>query len=512
MSVYVVQPGDSPVRIAEKLTGNGALFAQLVAANPQVPRVRSGNAITFAGLSVGQRLNVPSSWAAYGGGATSTRCPQGMVWWNGNAFAGAGCIPRGTQGVGAVGGCVWERWTGQVSLGTQGAALFAALAAAPGSTIPAAAVPPAPAYGPLYWQQISAWGYTWGLRTLNGLTVLFVCIPLTLRTSRRQVGVGTVSTIALELQVLQNQAATAPSPDADGSYSGSVTAYQNAGAVAVQQLGPDIDATYAAYSGYNNSSTQSAWQANSTLQAINNVAGSAQLSDAQNAQQTLQQMAADYGTASNLGQSAAASGGGGGAAVPTLPTWTAATTAAAQAVASASSLCNLGGASGGNATVNAFQVAYNANPVTPPAASLPLLATDGKYGPLTAAAVGLVLGGGAPAACKAYTNVPGGGSACPAGQTLVNGQCVTTAPTACAAGQVPDSVTGLCVAACPAGQIPANGVCIAGPLVAPSATATAGNGPLIAGVLIAVLGVGAVGYAVTKKKHKGRRKGHARRR
>jgi len=370
-------------------------------------------------------------------------------------------------------------------------------------------VPPAGVSGPLYWQSISAWGYLWGLRTFNGLTTLFVCMPTQLRAARFQ-GVGNVSTIALELQQLNNSASVAPVADADGSYAGSVGAYQIAGAGAVQQLGPDLDSTYASYSGYNNSLTQSAWQANANLQALNNVAGSAQLQDAQNAQQTLQQMAAYYGTASNLGQQAAAAGGGsGGGGVPTLPTWNAATTDAAQAVVSASgSLCNLGGSTSGNATVNAFQAAYNTNPVVPPAAALPLLVTDGKYGPLTAAAVGLVLGGGAPAACKVYSNPPGGGGAvCPAGQTLVNGQCVTTAPAGCGAGQVTDSVTGLCVAACPAGQIPANGVCIT-PAVTPPATGVvaASNGPLLAGVLIAALGVGAVSYAVTHKKGRARRR------
>jgi len=514
---YTVQPGDSPGRIAQKLTGNPGLAWQLTAANPS----------SRGGLLVGQQLNVPAAWGQYGGGlgryATARNpqavCPPGMAWFAGNAFTGAGCYPRqaGVHGVGAPGSCTWQRWTGQVALANQGAALYAALQAAPQGVIPFAAVPAAPAVGPLSWQTVSAWGYTWGLRTLNGFETLFVCVPTNLRIARsvaQSFGVGDVNSIALELQMLNNQASTPITQDTDGSYHGYVSGLQTAGAAAVGGLGPDLDATYAQYSGYNNSATQSAWQANANLQALNSADGTsatpAQLSDAQNAQQTLQQMAAFYGTASSLGQSAAAAGGG------TPPTSTsqynAATVAAAQAImqSTTAALCNLGGSSSGNSVVNNFQTTYNTSTGVKP------LATDGKYGPLTQAAAAVVLiyngGGVPPRPCTSYTNGPGGAAVtCPAGQTLVSGQCVNIAPAACGSGQVPDSVTGKCVAACPAGQLPANGVCIAGPVVAPSGgTVQASNGPLIAGVILVVLGAGAVAYGVEKKK--GHRRARARRR
>jgi LysM domain len=472
---YTVQNGDSPARIAQKLTGNPGLAWQLVAANPSLR----------GGLYVGQQLTIPSSWTQYGGGVPAYGYrPQ--------AYGYRGASPQYGYAQQGGGGYAQQQGIGPEYGNPQ-----------PGGGGLTPNVQNEAFLGRTYMQGVAPCPP--GMRriaTPNGLR----CYPIS-----PFFGVGDANSIALELQVINNQANTPPTADADGSYHGAVGAYQTAGAVAVAQggLGPDLDATYSQYSGYNNSSTQAAWQANANLQAINSGDGTsatpASLTDAQNAQQTLQQMAAYYGTASNLGIQAAAAGGG----TPPTSQFNTATIAAAQAIAqtSQSALCNLGGSSTGNATVNAFQVAYNTSTGVKP------LATDGKYGPLTRAAAAVVLsyngGGTAPSPCKSYTNTPGGGTVtCPAGQTLVNGQCVTTAPTGCPSGQVPDSVTGACVAACPAGQVPANGVCVSTSVVPPAAssTATASTGPLIAGVILVVLGAGAVTYAVEKKKHKGGRR------
>ena len=194
----------------------------------------------------------------------------------------------------------------------------------------------------------------------------------------------------------------------------------------------------------------------------------------------------DVALASVVSASQSGGGGGGGGTNP----YSAATISAAQAVTNLGSLlCNLGGSKTGNATVLAFQQAYNATP------GVPSLTADGKYGPNTQSACANVLtyGGGAvaPPACTSYTNPPGtapGGGACPAGTAT-------------------DVDTGACVPLCPDGSAQVNGVCGGGAVTAP---ATASNGALAAGVLLVVLGGGAVAYAVNKKGH-GRRRAASRR-
>jgi len=131
--------------------------------------------------------------------------------------------------------------------------------------------------------------------------------------------------------------------------------------------------------------------------------------------------------------------------------------------------------------------------------SVKLSPADGYYGTNTQTALAKALGTAAPAPC--YTSVGG----------KQTGACTPTAKpkpapvVTCASGTVADVVTGKCVAPCSDGSSPQNGVC---PVTPPAATGTvqASNGPLVAGVLIAVLGVGAVTYAVQHKKHGARRR------
>lgn len=57
--VYIVESGDSPIRIARKLIGDGMRWKELVAANPLKKTAPNGNFVT---LLVGERLNVPVAW------------------------------------------------------------------------------------------------------------------------------------------------------------------------------------------------------------------------------------------------------------------------------------------------------------------------------------------------------------------------------------------------------------------------------------------------------------------
>ena len=66
-STYVVLKGDSPWAIAQRITGNGARYKELLAANPQKPKKvvqdKWLNPITtFAQLSAGEVLLLPASW------------------------------------------------------------------------------------------------------------------------------------------------------------------------------------------------------------------------------------------------------------------------------------------------------------------------------------------------------------------------------------------------------------------------------------------------------------------
>ena len=55
----LVEPGDSPWRIAEQYTGDGLRWPELVRANPEKPRSPSG---AFLTLTPGEKLLVPASW------------------------------------------------------------------------------------------------------------------------------------------------------------------------------------------------------------------------------------------------------------------------------------------------------------------------------------------------------------------------------------------------------------------------------------------------------------------
>ena len=63
-STYRVLPGDFPTKIAQKLTGNGNRWHELVGANPQKRTGADGN---FASLMPGEVLQLPASWTAAGG-------------------------------------------------------------------------------------------------------------------------------------------------------------------------------------------------------------------------------------------------------------------------------------------------------------------------------------------------------------------------------------------------------------------------------------------------------------
>ena len=65
LATYTVQKGDSPWKIAQKLTGNGARYKELAAANPdKAKRILAGNIYYFDAKKTGEVLNLPDAWAA----------------------------------------------------------------------------------------------------------------------------------------------------------------------------------------------------------------------------------------------------------------------------------------------------------------------------------------------------------------------------------------------------------------------------------------------------------------
>ena len=60
---YTVQGGDSPIKIARKLTGDGNRWHELIAANPSKKTGKDGN---FVSLLPGEILHLPSSWVTTG--------------------------------------------------------------------------------------------------------------------------------------------------------------------------------------------------------------------------------------------------------------------------------------------------------------------------------------------------------------------------------------------------------------------------------------------------------------
>lgn len=73
-NVYVVEPGDSPSRIAQKLTGSANRWPELVRANPNKAVEKTGpNKGSFKTLFAGERLTLPAGWV------TATALPAPTV-------------------------------------------------------------------------------------------------------------------------------------------------------------------------------------------------------------------------------------------------------------------------------------------------------------------------------------------------------------------------------------------------------------------------------------------------
>jgi len=81
-STYIVVKGDSPWAITQRITGNGARYRELLAANPQKTQKKVndgyGNMIpTFASLSANEVLKLPASWVNAAPASTVTPPPAG---------------------------------------------------------------------------------------------------------------------------------------------------------------------------------------------------------------------------------------------------------------------------------------------------------------------------------------------------------------------------------------------------------------------------------------------------
>jgi hypothetical protein len=199
-----------------------------------------------------------------------------------------------------------------------------------------------------------------------------------------------------------------------------------------------------------------------------------------------------YYTAAVTAGSAVTPGGGGGATTPIVNQ-----TASADVLNAYLNASGCDCSSALQAATLAFQQAAGIKP------------QDGYYGNGTRKALQAVLtsegqGQTAPAAC--YT---------PKGPCYPGGKqppAPTPTPGGCASGTVSDLTTGKCVAPCADGSSPSNGVCGGGVQPPSVGGAQAGNGPLLAGVLIVLLGGGAVAYATSRKKGHGRKRASSRRR
>jgi hypothetical protein len=59
-TIYLVQPGDSPYKIAQKCAPEPSRWRELIKANPSKVLTRDG--ISFASLRVGEALILPEGW------------------------------------------------------------------------------------------------------------------------------------------------------------------------------------------------------------------------------------------------------------------------------------------------------------------------------------------------------------------------------------------------------------------------------------------------------------------
>lgn len=62
-ATYIVEAGDTPIKIARKVVGDGNRWRELILANPTKPTKPSGaDKGNFVSLRVGERLSLPKSW------------------------------------------------------------------------------------------------------------------------------------------------------------------------------------------------------------------------------------------------------------------------------------------------------------------------------------------------------------------------------------------------------------------------------------------------------------------
>jgi hypothetical protein len=75
MNTYLVQAGDSPFSIAQRLTGDPRRMTELIAANPDKPVDSINGITTFESIDVGEELALPTTWETRGVGADVIRRP-----------------------------------------------------------------------------------------------------------------------------------------------------------------------------------------------------------------------------------------------------------------------------------------------------------------------------------------------------------------------------------------------------------------------------------------------------
>ena len=531
-AAYIVQHGDTPARIAQKLTGNPARMSELVSANPQLPRVVSSGWTTFQSLHVGQKLAVPASWVRFGGGVVTTQ-PRRPTGYPTAPEPGEPTVPGGQPHTPITPEPRNPTPTpvvpypepepepeGPVSFWS-GGYLGQAATNEPGSRAPRPIISQGPhmqmppGYNPrIAAEEPAPWtgrGHTYP--HVPGMNVA----PIGGNPTRYR-GLGDAGSIQIEIESLTAATNIAVAADPDGSYSGCVKDYQQAGQIAVQSLGPDLDNTY----GINLTGpyTQAAFQQNGQLAAINNgptgSGNAATQADANNALSILSQMQTQYTQAYYAGQASVSpspppgGGGGGGGGGTYNPS--AGTTAADQLYQ--------------YLTTSGCDCSANLQAATKTFQQSAKLTADGYYGTNTYKALQTALnnewktsgstGAPDPAPPPCYTTDKTGKQtgACSPAAPVAPPKPVTPPTSPCATGQVQDTGNGQCVpnTTCPGGAAPNNGLCPGQPVVNPPAPVQASANGLIAGVILVGLGAGAVAYAVGKKKHRVHHRHPARRR
>jgi hypothetical protein len=116
-ATYVVQPGDTPMGIAQKLVGNPAKVNDLVRQNPHKPSMAVGQVLTFRELRAGEVLAVPTKWAPRGLGSCCASCEEHGTTCRGAPIPGQTAFPVGFGQTGTTAVDAVSAWAVPLTIG-----------------------------------------------------------------------------------------------------------------------------------------------------------------------------------------------------------------------------------------------------------------------------------------------------------------------------------------------------------------------------------------------------------